>query len=174
MSDENVNKALFVTCEKCQGTSKFLHPWYRHDVVCPECGYSGTVVNPLLMPQIETSLKKLVYEFDGALTVETADARAIVIRNVVQVVQDFLNSTTDKSEILELTDIVDECIDNSYTTTYMSNSMGIDLNAVVPGVHTETVVPIKKIYKGPVCRGSWKLNNNCKTCERCRDTRPSV
>lgn len=27
-------------------------------------------------------------------------------------------------------------------------------------------------YKNPVCRGVWALNNNCKTCERCIETRP--
>ena len=27
-------------------------------------------------------------------------------------------------------------------------------------------------YKRPVCRGSWQFGNNCKTCERCIETRP--
>jgi hypothetical protein len=29
-----------------------------------------------------------------------------------------------------------------------------------------------KKYKGVVCRGSWLLGSNCKTCERCVDTKP--
>lgn len=28
-------------------------------------------------------------------------------------------------------------------------------------------------YKGPVCRGSWALGNNCKICERCIATKPT-
>jgi hypothetical protein len=26
-------------------------------------------------------------------------------------------------------------------------------------------------YKNPVCRGSWLIGNNCKTCERCLETK---
>ena len=26
-------------------------------------------------------------------------------------------------------------------------------------------------YKKPVCRGSWLIGNNCKTCERCIETK---
>ncbi len=29
-------------------------------------------------------------------------------------------------------------------------------------------------YKGPVCRGSWSLGNNCKVCERCIATKPTA
>lgn len=28
-------------------------------------------------------------------------------------------------------------------------------------------------YKNAVCRGSWALRNNCRTCERCIETRPA-
>lgn len=28
-------------------------------------------------------------------------------------------------------------------------------------------------YKNAVCRGSWQLGNNCKTCERCVETNPN-
>lgn len=31
-----------------------------------------------------------------------------------------------------------------------------------------------KQYKGPVCRGSWVLGNNCKICERCVATKPTT
>lgn len=27
-------------------------------------------------------------------------------------------------------------------------------------------------YEGTICRGSWSLGNNCKTCEKCIDTKP--
>jgi hypothetical protein len=30
-----------------------------------------------------------------------------------------------------------------------------------------------KEYKNPVCRGCWTLGNNCGTCERCIETRPT-
>lgn len=36
---------------------------------------------------------------------------------------------------------------------------------------TKMCRPVKE-YKGPICRGSWSLGNNCKTCERCIDTKP--
>lgn len=28
-------------------------------------------------------------------------------------------------------------------------------------------------YKNPVCKGSWQIGNNCKTCERCVETDPN-
>jgi hypothetical protein len=28
-------------------------------------------------------------------------------------------------------------------------------------------------YKNPVCRGCWALGNNCGTCERCVETKPT-
>jgi len=32
---------------------------------------------------------------------------------------------------------------------------------------------VRKVYEGKVCKGSWDFGNNCKTCEKCKDTKPS-
>jgi hypothetical protein len=50
------------------------------------------------------------------------------------------------------------------------NKMGI-LNKYVQEQLTLTDVVQAKPEK--VCKGSWQIGNNCKTCKRCLDTKPS-
>ena len=34
------------------------------------------------------------------------------------------------------------------------------------------VIDEPKKYRGITCRGSWEFGNNCKTCQRCIETKP--
>lgn len=113
--------------------------------------------------------KELINKIASDYADKVTDLTRVYAKKVIQV-----NELTEQNKALTKL-IVDISKVGGFPMTEESGEVCFRIKKVVEG---EKLLQDSKSeepkYKNPICKGCWSLGNNCKTCEKCIDTKPAI